>query len=159
MGKIKSLIPVFISVVLAVSIIFLMGMQRTDDNKNPREIYKVYIDGELVGAIKSKKALEEYIDKEQEQLKNEYDVDNVYIPNGIDIQKDISYDGELLDEREIYKLIKSKKSFTIKGYIITISKEGEKDVNLYTLDKDLFDKAVQNVLNAFVSEEEVSITY
>ena len=156
MGKIKSLIPVFISVVLAVSIIFLMGMQRTDDNKNPREIYKVYIDGELVGAIKSKKALEEYIDKEQEQLKNEYDVDNVYIPNGIDIQKDISYDGELLDEREIYKLIKSKKSFTIKGYIITISKEGEKDVNLYTLDKDLFDKAVQNVLNAFVSEEEVS---
>ena len=157
MGKLKSYIPIVISVLLSVVIIIIIGsFNDTNSKKNPKEIYKVYIDGELIGAINSKKALEDYINKEQIHLKEEYDVDNVYIPNGIDIQKDITYDGDILSEREIYKLIKSKKSFTIKGYVATISKEGEKDINIYVLDKEVFDKSVQNVLNAFVSEEEVS---
>lgn len=154
MGKFKSYVPVFISILLSLVIVLIMGLK--DVRKNPDEVYKVYIDGKLIGAIKSKKALENYINKEQKALKEEYDVDKVYIPNGIDIEKAITYDGELLSEKKIYKKIKAKKSFTIKGYVVTISKEKEKDVNIYLLKKDLFDKSVKKVLNAFVDKKEVN---
>ena len=144
MGKFKSYVPVIISLLISIGIIFVVGFKNT--NKNPSEVYKVYIDGKLIGAIRSKKALEDYINNEQKSLKNEYNVNKVYIPNGIDIEKAITYNGKIMSERKIYKKIKSKKSFTIKGYVVTISKDKEKDIKLYLLKKDLFDKSVKKVL-------------
>ena len=94
MGKFKSYVPVIISILLSIVIVLLMGLK--DVRNNPNEVYKVYIDGKFIGAIKSKKALEEYINKEQQTLKDEYDVKKVYIPNGIDIEKAITYDGAIL---------------------------------------------------------------
>lgn len=153
MGKFKSYVPVIISLLISIGIIFMVGFKNT--NKNPSEVYKVYIDGKLIGAIRSKKALEDYINNEQKSLKNEYNVNKVYIPNGIDIEKAITYNGKIMSERKIYKKIKSKKSFTIKGYVVTISKDKEKDIKLYLLKKDLFDKSVKKVLNAFVKAEDI----
>ena len=153
MGKFKSYIPVIISILVSVVIVVFIGIKDTN-SKSPKELYKVYIDGNLVGAISSKRSLEDYINNEQKNLKEEYEVSNVYIPNGIDIEKTTTYDGEVLSEKEIYKKIKEKKSFTIKGYIVTISKD-DKELKLYILKKEIFDEAVQNVLNAFVSETEV----
>ncbi len=153
MGKFKSYVPVMISILLSLVIILVLGFR--DARSNPREVYKVYIDGKFIGAIKSKSSLEEYINNEQKNLKKEYDVDKVYIPNGIDIERAITYDGKILSEKKIYKKIKSKKSFTIKGYVVTISKEKEKDIKLYLLKKNLFDKSVKKVLNAFVKAEDV----
>ena len=153
MGKFKSYVPVIVSILISLVIVLLIGFR--DSNNNPDEVYKVYIDGKFIGAIKSKTALEEYINREQKSLKKEYNVDKVYIPNGIDIEKAITYDGKILSERKIYKKIKAKKSFTIKGYVVTISKEKEKDIKLYLLKKNLFDKSVKKVLNAFVKAEDV----
>ena len=147
MNKFKSYVPVIISILLSIVIVLMMGLK--DVRENPDSVYKVYIDGKFIGAIKSKRALEEYINKEQQTLKDEYNVKKVYIPNGIDIEKAITYKGKILSEKKIYKKIKSKKSFTIKGYVVTISKEKEKDIKLYLLKKDLFDKSVKKVLNAF----------
>ncbi len=153
MEKFKSYVPVIISILVAFVIVLIIGFK--DTKSNPSEVYKVYIDGKMIGAIRSKKALEEYINNEQKSLKKEYDVDKVYIPNGIDIEKAITYNGKILSEKAVYKKIKAKKSFTIKGYVVTISKEKKKDIKLYLLEKDLFDKSVKKVLNAFVDEEEV----
>ena len=121
MKNIKSYIPVVIALLISGVIIFFYQTVKAAD-KNPKEVYKVYLDGEFVGAIKSKKALENYIDSEQQALKEEYDVKKVYIPNGIDIKKSITYKGEIMSERTIYKKIKESKSFSIKGYVVTISK-------------------------------------
>lgn len=153
MSKFKAYVPVIISILISVVIILVMGFK--NDNNNPRQVYKVYIDGKLIGAIKSKNALEEYINQEQKSLKEEYNVKKVYIPNGIDIEKDITYKGRVFSEKDIYKKIKSKKSFTIKGYVVTISKDKEKDIKLYLLKKDIFDKSVKKVLYAFVNKNDV----
>ena len=153
MGKYKSYVLVIVSILISICIVVVLGFK--DTKGNPNEVYKVYIDGKFIGAIKSKKSLEDYINNEQRSLKNEYKVDKVYIPNGIDIEKTMTFDGKILSEKKIYKKIKAKKSFTIKGYVVTISKEKEKDIKLYLLKKNLFDKSVKNVLNAFVKSEEV----
>jgi murein DD-endopeptidase MepM/ murein hydrolase activator NlpD len=161
--NIKACIPFIITLILSAGIIFIYQVTKVED-KNPKEVYKVYLDGEYLGAIRSKKALENYIDNEQKALKNEYGVKKVYIPNGIDIKKSITYKGKLMSEKTIYKMIKENKSFTIKGYVVTISQKEEEleneevekkeDIKIYLAKKDIFDKAVRKVLNAFVDEEE-----
>ena len=163
MKNIKAYIPFVLALIISAGIIFLYQVTKVED-KNPKEVYKVYLDGEFVGAIRSKKALENYIDSEQKALKEEYDVKKVYIPNGIDIEKTITYKGKIMSEKAIYKKIKEDKSFTIKGYVVTISQNEEEkesedaikkdDIKIYLTKKDIFDKAVRRVLNAFVDEED-----
>lgn len=153
MEKFKSYVPILLSLLISFVIILLIGINSI--NKTPGEVYKVYIDGNFIGAIKSKSALERYINNEQKSLKKEYGVKKVYIPNGIDIEKELTYKGKIISEKKIYKKIKEQKSFTIKGYIVTISKEDEEDIKLYLLKKDIFDKAVKKVLYSFESKENV----
>lgn len=180
MGKIKSYLPVLISLIISTGIMFLVGFKSNASIK-PNEIYKVYVDGEFIGAIRSKKALENYINNEEANIKEEYGVSKVYMPTGIDIEKDITYDGKILSEKKIYQKIKETKNFTIKGYIVEVihpEDEDEKDKKssakeednsnndegrisenvdfaLYMTKKDLFDKAAKNALNAFVSSKEI----
>lgn len=163
MKNIKAYIPLVIALIISAGIIFVYQITKVED-KNPKEVYKVYLDGEYLGAIRSKRALEKYIDNEQKALKEEYDVKKVYIPNGIDIEKTITYKGRIMSEKEIYKKIKENKSFTIRGYVVTISQneeeqeneevEKKEDIKIYLTKKDIFDKAAKKVLNAFISEEE-----
>lgn len=153
MGKYKAYVLVIVSLLISFVVVILLGLNNS--KTNPNEVYKVYIDGKFIGAIKSKRSLEEYINNEQSNLKKEYDVDKVYIPNGIDVEKAITYKGKILSEKTIYKKIKAKKSFTIKGYVVTISKEKEKDKKIYLLDKKLFDKSVKKVLYSFVNKDDV----
>ena len=54
----------------------------------PHNVYRVYLKGKSLGLIKSKKQLEEYIDKKQAEIKEKYDVDKVYIPSDLDIIKE-----------------------------------------------------------------------
>ena len=100
MKNIKAYIPFVIALIISAGIIFLYQVTRVEA-KNPKEVYKVYLDGEYLGAIRSKKALERYIDNEQKALKEEYDVKKVYIPNGIDIEKTITFKGEIMSEKTI----------------------------------------------------------
>ena len=154
MDRFKKNIPIIISLLVALIFILATGFI-TPKEESIKEVYNVYLDGNLIGAIKSKSALERYIDKEQKELKEEFDVDKVYKPNGLDIQKCLTYNGKILSEKEIYKKIKKKKSFTIKGYTATIkySDGTEKKVNF--LKKKMFDEAVNKVLNVFVNKTEV----
>ena len=88
MSKIKTTTGVIVSILISLAIIVLLSITHLllNDNK-VNEVYDVYIDGDLVGTIKSKSKLEKYIDSEQSDLKKEYGVNKVYIPNGIDIKK------------------------------------------------------------------------
>ena len=154
MNKFESYIPVIISIVIAFVIMVIIGISPST-NKNVKSVYNVYLDGKLIGSINSKEALENYIDKEQKELKEEYSVDKVYIPNGIDIEKCVTSNAKILTEKQIYNKIKSKKSFTIKGYVVTITDSEGKEKNINILKKDLFDKAAKKVLKVFVDSKEV----
>ena len=125
---------------------------------NPKEVYKVYLDGKSIGNIKNKEELEEYINDEQLDLKQKYNIDKVFIPSGVDIQKCTTYEKDVLTAKQVNNIIKKEKPFTIEGYKVTIKSntEGEDNIVLNVLDKNIFDKAIRSVVNAFVPSEDVN---
>lgn len=155
MSKFKKSLPVILSILISLIIIVITSFSG-EENESIKEVYNVYLDGKLVGAVNSKSSLEKYIDKEQKELKDEFNVDKVYIPNGIDIEKCVTHNAKILSEKEIYEKIKESKSFTIKGYVVSIKSDDDKEIKVNVLKKNMFDKAVNKVLKAFVSSKEIS---
>lgn len=154
MNKVKKNIPIIISIAIAFLIIVITGITTPKEN-NIKEVYNVYLDGKLLGSVKSKNSLEKYIDDEQKELKKEFNVDKVYVPNGIDIQKCVTHNAKILTEKQIYDAIKEEKSFTINGYIVSIN-DGENDeIKINVLDKKIFDKAVNRMLEVFVNIKDI----
>ena len=100
-------------------IVFLLGFHK-DINSSPNVVYSVYLDGKAIGTIASKDSFEEYINSKEEELKNKYDVDTVYTPNGVEIKKNITYNSSVNTNQDVYNKIISNKKFTVKGYEITI---------------------------------------
>ncbi len=155
----KTIFITFICLILS-SFVFFVGYKKMD---NPQELYRVYLKGETIGYIENKELLEKYIDDAQVSLKEKYDVDKVYAPNELDVIKEITYNQKISTEEEIYEKIKDKSPFTINGYKITIKgidivdeEQGEittEDTIVYVLDKELFNEAVKNTVEVFVSEE------
>lgn len=158
--KKKSIVLFMITIMLMSSC--LVGYKKL--NQEPQTVYRVYLKGKSLGLIKSKKALEEYIDKEQEHLKQKYKVKKVYVPDELDIVKEITYNKKTSTTKEIYEKIKDKSPFTIKGYAITIkgldtqTNEGEKittkDQTLYVLDKKIFTNSLEKTVKLFVNDED-----
>lgn len=145
-------LSMIILVLLLSAIVFLLGFQ----DKNtivPNYFYQVYLDDEVLGIIKSKKSLEEYIDKEGTYIKEQYGVDKVYAPNGLQIKKIITYSSKVDSVKSVYKKLEKLKPFTISGYQFTIK---GKDANkvIYTTDTDLFEKALENTMIAYVGKSE-----
>ena len=67
---------IFVTIIclLLSSVVFVIGYKRVT---TPQTLYKVYLQGKTVGYVKDKALLEEYIDKEQSELKVKYGVDRV----------------------------------------------------------------------------------
>lgn len=156
----------FIIVIIVSAVLFFTGMD-TRVLGDPIEAYQVYLDGEKIGVIASKDELLDLIDREQEELKKQYNVDKVYPPNGLDIRKVYTYDKELVSESSIYDSIKDAEPFTIDGYTVTITynqdtknedgtkKNPEKTKKIYLLEKSLIKDALYNLAVAFIGEENV----
>ena len=53
--------------VISLSLPLITGF--TNISSTPKTVYRVYLKGEAIGAIKSKKSIENYIDKKQEEIK------------------------------------------------------------------------------------------
>ena len=150
---------------LAFSSIIFFGMKKL--NTTPKTVYRVYLGGKSIGLIKSKDDLEKYIDKEQETLKKKYDVEKIYAPANLDIQKEITYSNKISSTKSIYEKIKDISPFTVKGYAITIKatnsasstvKEIDKtNKKIYVLDKKVFEKAVDKTVHSFVDDEDYKI--
>lgn len=117
--------------------------------------YQVYLDGEKIGIINSKEELYSLINQEQSEIKNEYNVDQVYPPKGFQIIKKNSYDNNITTVEDVYQTIKDDKEFTIKGYTITIKNEtdGVEPIYIYVLDKQVFEDAITNVVETFIGAE------
>lgn len=154
----KKILPIFL-----VSLSFLsLGMKNLD--MTPKTVYHVYLKGKSIGLIKSKKALEKYIDKEQETLKQKYNIDRVYAPDNLDIKKEITYSNNISSTKEIYEKIKDISSFTIDGYQISIKKADSTDTDakknsntdktIYVIDKKVFTKSIDQTVKSFVSSED-----
>lgn len=156
----------FIITALLAFILFFVGM----DNRitgSPIEVYQVYLNGEKIGLISSKETLLNLIDTEQSELKKDYNVDKVYPPDGLDIQKVYTYNDNITDVNTIYNKIKDIEPFTIEGYTATITYTEKKITNdgditepgapikLYMLEKEYIKDALYNTATAFIGTEDL----
>lgn len=135
---------------------------------SPIEVYQVYLDGEKIGLISSKDELLNLIDTEQAEIKKEYNVDKVYPPNGLDIQKVYTYNDNIVDVNTIYNQIKDIEPFTIEGYTVTITYTEQKVTNdgdilepakplkVYMLEKDFIKGSLHDIAGVFIGPEELS---
>lgn len=173
-GK-SPILGIIISFVLSVILTILTTNKVFGRENIPTESYRVYLQGESLGLIKSEQELYDYINKMQQSIKDKYKVENVYIPNDIEVVKDITYEENITSVSNIYNIINEKSPFTIKGYIAVIDKtenevylddsqvdpdeeinveDKKKIININILDKEKFKSAAKKVILSFISQEE-----
>lgn len=152
-------------VLISILSIFLLGFKLTE-NKTPQELYAIYLEGEKIGTVKSKEEFNEYINLQEEKLKDKYKVDKIYTPKGVEIKKIVTYSNKYNSNEEIYRMLVKQQSFTIKGIIVNIEKSSNNDENdendnkekeylkINVLSKDIFDEAIKDIVKAFLPEEE-----
>lgn len=148
---------IVITIFLSVLALIPLYDFKQKENKNIEELYRVYLNGKSIGVIKSKDKLDEYINDEQKDLKDKYNVDTVYAPNSLYVTRYKTYDANIISEEDIYRRIKDSETFTIKGYKITIEKEEDDDITFNVLSRDAFTNAINNVVKTFVDDDELQI--
>lgn len=155
----KITIKLILVVILSISSIFLVGFKVTKD-RTPNEIYAIYVQGKKIGTVKSKEEFNQYINEREEVLKEQFNVEDIYIPKEVEIKKVVTYSNKTNTNEEIYNLLVASKNFTIKGTVVEIEKEtGEENektetITINLLNKELFDEAIVNIIKAFVEDEE-----
>ena len=163
----KSIIWLIIAAIIS-GILVTSIKDYNEKNRIPQEGFRVYLEGKTIGYIKSRDELNEYINVQQEKLKSKYHVDTIYIPNNIDIVKEVTYENNFDSIEHIYSMINTISPFTIKGYEVTIdrtnSTEYQNDDNdnenkpkitkLNVINKEIFNKSVEDVILSFVDDEE-----
>ena len=164
----KSIIWLIIACVLSGLLVHVVKNYNGNTNHIPKEGYRVYLEGKSIGLIESKDELNEYINTQQEKLKDKYHVDTIYIPNNIDIVKEITYEDSFDSISHIYNMINTISPFTIKGYQITVDRTNStqytnddnivddkpKIIKINVLNKEIFSKAIEEVILSFVSQEQ-----
>lgn len=83
-------------------------------------------------------------------------VEDVFVPSGTEIKKVYTYHADVMSVEETYKKIMSKKSSTVSGYkfIIKSSNEEKEDIEIYTIDTNIFNEAIEDVITIFVDDAE-----
>ena len=145
-------------------LVFLFTTGFTNISNKPRDLYRVYLKGESLGLIESKKELENFIDQEQEEIKKKYQVTKVYVPADLDIVKETTFDDRVKSVREIYEEIKDSSPFTISGYVIKIKGLDTTNQNgkvvkgttqkIYVTKKSVFTNSVVKTVKSFIPEED-----
>ena len=88
----NKIVYVFLIIIaLGISAFFAITESSAYAYYGAEDVYRVYLKGQSIGVIKNKAKLEKYINDQQEALKAKYGVDNVYIPNSLNIQSETTY--------------------------------------------------------------------
>lgn len=140
---------------IIVIIITAMTFYLTYDYRNtlsPNNYYKIYLNNEVIGVIKSKEKLIKFIDAEGESLKKKYGVDSVYEPEGLYIEELSSYNQDTLEVEEIYRKIITKADLTIDGYQISI-KDDDDSKQIYVTQPEIFKLATENLIKTYIDAD------
>lgn len=145
-----------IVIILVGVLVFGLGFT-TYTKKEPKDVYKVYIDGDVIGTISSEEDFNNFINEKEKQVKEKYKVDKVYMPEGVTLKKVTTYTNKIDSNQEVYNRLVALKQFTIQGVVITIDNkkiENYEKKYIYTLNKEIFDEAINNLIKSFINEEE-----
>ncbi len=139
-----------------IGVLFLI-IGLTDRNFNyASKVYQVYLNGNKLGLIKNQEELYALINEEQKDIKEAYEVETVYPPNGFVVKEYNTYNEKITSAKDIYEKIKDEDDFTIQGYIIKIkfNEEEKDDVTINVLNKEIFEEAIKSVITSFVNEDD-----
>ena len=151
-GKEKLITIILCSIVLCIYI-FIGSYKNMNDSI--QKVYKIYLEGNLIGHISNKEELFSLINNKQQDIKDKYGVLNVYPPNSLEVIETYTYNTEVNNINEIYNKIEELQDFTIHGYEVKISETANHEAySIYVLDKDVFSEAVEDFIKAFISEED-----
>lgn len=147
----------FISVLLSILIVILYIVNEKNNYSYLDALvgYQIYLDGEEIGFIEDENELYNLINKEQQNIKDMYNVNYVYPPDGIDIIQVNTFNDNYNEVLDIYKKIENADDFTIKGYIITVKPQDGDNIVINVLDKKVFEDAINKYVLSFVTEEEL----
>ena len=92
-----------ITAILSILIIVLYFVNEKNDYKfdEASKAYQIYLDGKEIGLIKDENELYSLINKEQQNIKDQYGVDYVYPPDGLDIVETKTFDEKYMGVEEI----------------------------------------------------------
>ena len=128
-------------------------------NTTPKSVYQVYLDGDKIGLVDNKESLLNLINEKQQDIKSLYGVNQVYPPNGFDIEEYVTYEESIEDAQSIYQKIQEKGDFTVEGYLVTITRPAsetttEKVTTIAVVDDQVFKDAEYRFITTFVDEDE-----
>ena len=143
---------IFLVIIVGLTIYLSLFNKKSED---PRVYYNVYLKSELIGTVESKDELEKYINTKGKEIKEKYDVDQIYSPKDLEVVKSISFKKKIDTVEEIYNKINEKDAFTINGYKVKISgrTEEDKDLIIYVTEKEVLSSALEQVISAFVGKD------
>ncbi len=158
----RNITYIVLALIASVSLLFLGFTQKEVE---PQSLYRVYLDGKSIGLIQSQEELEEYIDTEQDNLKEKYNIDKVYPPKNLEIVREITFEESISTVETIYDKINNITPFTIDGYKYTIKgttvidattgdEYVEQDVIIYVLEQEVLEESIDNTIRSFVDSEE-----
>ncbi len=151
--KIKD--KIYITLLCAIIIMLYFAFDSYNKINEGKQVYNIYLDGEVIGAISDKEALYNLIDERQQDIKAKYNVKNVYPPDSLKIVETYSYNTEVSDIDTIYKQIEGMQDFTIHGYEVSVSQTDDHDsFQFYVLDKNVLFEAIRDFILAFVDEDD-----
>lgn len=145
-------IVAIISVIIISAITLILGFVNKS-SATPNTYYKVYINDEYLGMIENDISLKKYVDSMENDIKNQYGVNQVYTPIDYRAEKVVTYDKNIISIEDMYKLIQEKSNFSVKGYEFKIIDEA-KNIVIYVLDENVFKDAIEKVIITFVGEEQ-----
>lgn len=151
--KLKERIILGIIVISMILVFYFIGFNKRDIT--PKNVYQVYLNGEVIGLVDNKEELLNKINEEQQDIKDTYGVSKVYPPNGFDIKEYVTYDEDVTSAEDIYEKIKSEGDFTVEGYLITITKpktenQDEKVTTIEVLNDQVYYDAENKFITTFV---------
>ena len=152
--KLKEIIITTLLVILVLGL-FALNLIANKLILRPENIFRVYLDGQIIGYIEDEDELYNIINQKQKEIRKKYSVNEVHPPEGFEIVKSNSYNVTMSSASEIYAKMAKLSSFTIDGYIVNaVNEEEDKHVKINILDKTVFDEAINNLVLAFIDEEE-----
>ena len=140
-------------IIVLVAIISIVLGFNVSKNFSPNTYYKIYLSDKYLGTIESINDLYTYIDANNSEIKEQYGVKNVSVPEEFKYQKVVTYNNNLTSIDEMYNLLKSQSSFTIPVYEYKITDDG-KVLIINVLEENIFKDGVEKTMATFVGEKE-----
>lgn len=159
----KKALFILIPVIILVTVLFVMYPKKTY-KYTVKEVYRVSLAQKKIGYIDSLDDFKKIVNANATKTKEKYNVDKVYLPEDVNVQKVYIYNPKTETAKDMYKRLRAEINVSLKGYEITI--KGVNDVNVngeaaykethkfYVLDKNIFDKSLKKAIGIYINQKD-----